>query len=817
MPRPDIALRVEYMVLTRCGFRLSQKILVYAALAVSALGFGIGVFFLLDSQQQEEFEAQFESAARGLVELVESNVNSTLGHFSVLATSITSRSLNSEDEDFPNVVVPYFEMKVSEVTDLTRSEMILWAPFVESEDRSSYEMNWSKREASINLDYDVRGWDTSLLNPMPRGIQECKWCAYLNETRDGYVNSNGFMDEVMSDKNYSSNLLSVPVTQYGPHLVNTSLVGFNLFSHPIFKKEIVTSVEYNTRVISEPLDLEFLLEHVGIDSKKEPRSFTLTKVHEDFNPDSKVIGYVVGVVPWSSFFRNDVSDPIIVEVQSSCGSNLTRRENGTWEEGLHHDKFYNYLGYRILFEHHQVHGRSRHCHFNLMIFPTDDFRFQYKTTEPLIYAALVFAIFMFTAIMFFFFNLYMAKRQAKVEEQAARAMAVVNSVFPKQIGQRLLADGSAGLLAEDNKDDKINALLQRRHSTPSKHGSKPLADLFLETTVMFADISGFTAWSSTREPSQVFLLLESLYYQFDKVAQKKGVFKVETIGDCYVAVAGLPTPRADHHIAMAHFSQDILHAMEVMTRKLEIELGPDTSSLGLRIGLHSGPVTAGVLRGDRARFQLFGDTVNTAARMESTGMQGCIQISQATADLLRLDGKDHWFAAREDKVVAKGKGLMQTYWLSVTSKSGENAGPFMHIPKSSSHDLLTPFDDEKTVPKKDPKLERLVNWNVEILSNLLLKILKHRDSTGIKADSFRKMKLAEYEISGKHNMLEEVVEVVHFPQPPDDTPLEQGEISKLDDRVHDQLYAYISAIQEMYHDNSFHNFEHARYASLCLT
>jgi class 3 adenylate cyclase len=90
---------------------------------------------------------------------------------------------------------------------------------------------------------------------------------------------------------------------------------------------------------------------------------------------------------------------------------------------------------------------------------------------------------------------------------------------------------------------------------------------------------------------------------------------------------------------MSKFANDILHAMTKMTRKLETSLGPDTGDLTLRIGLHSGSVTAGVLRGERARFQLFGDTMNTAARMEQTGTKGKIQISQTTADYIVAGGK----------------------------------------------------------------------------------------------------------------------------------------------------------------------------------
>lgn len=126
---------------------------------------------------------------------------------------------------------------------------------------------------------------------------------------------------------------------------------------------------------------------------------------------------------------------------------------------------------------------------------------------------------------------------------------------------------------------------------------------------MFADISGFTSWSSTREPAQVFTLLETIYREFDRLARKRKVFKVETVGDCYVAVVGVPDQRSDHAVVCAKFAEDCLHSMQTKTRELETILGPDTSELCLRIGLHSGPVVAGVLRGEKSRFQLFGDSV----------------------------------------------------------------------------------------------------------------------------------------------------------------------------------------------------------------
>ena len=134
-----------------------------------------------------------------------------------------------------------------------------------------------------------------------------------------------------------------------------------------------------------------------------------------------------------------------------------------------------------------------------------------------------------------------------------------------------------------------------------------------------------------------------------------------TVGDCYVAVCGCPEAREDHAVAMAQFSRECIEDMKSLVENEMPEM--NMSSLRLRVGIHSGSVTGGMLRGDRSRFQLFGDTMNLAARMESTGEPNKAQMSAATAKLLRESGKLHWVKAREDIVEVKGKEEMATYWL----------------------------------------------------------------------------------------------------------------------------------------------------------
>jgi adenylate cyclase len=185
-----------------------------------------------------------------------------------------------------------------------------------------------------------------------------------------------------------------------------------------------------------------------------------------------------------------------------------------------------------------------------------------------------------------------------------------------------------------------------------KISSEAIADGFAEVTVLFADIVGFTELSSRLSPKDLVHRLNEIFSAFDALADKHGLEKIKTIGDAYMVVGGLPEPRADHAIAMAHFAIDMRSALQQINQTLG-------ESIDIRIGMNSGPVVAGVIGTKKFIYDLWGDAVNVASRMESHGKPGEIHVSEATYEKIR----SHFQLESRGTVHIKGKGDMQTYWL----------------------------------------------------------------------------------------------------------------------------------------------------------
>ncbi|MCE9573980.1 MAG: HAMP domain-containing protein [Deltaproteobacteria bacterium] len=217
--------------------------------------------------------------------------------------------------------------------------------------------------------------------------------------------------------------------------------------------------------------------------------------------------------------------------------------------------------------------------------------------------------------------------------------------------EHLVEQRTSELTAEkENSERLLLNVLPGPIADRLKASNGVIVDRFEAVTVLFADLVGFTALSSRTSPEALVGMLDELFSIFDRLAEELGLEKIKTIGDAYMVVAGIPEPRADHALAIARMGL----AMQAELRAYSARNGTD---LTIRVGIHTGSVVAGVIGRKKFIYDLWGDTVNTASRMESHGIPGRVHVSEATYQLLR---DDLAFEAR-GVIDIKGKGPMATY------------------------------------------------------------------------------------------------------------------------------------------------------------
>jgi adenylate cyclase len=231
------------------------------------------------------------------------------------------------------------------------------------------------------------------------------------------------------------------------------------------------------------------------------------------------------------------------------------------------------------------------------------------------------------------------------------AGAVVFGLLATFVRQR--EEALAALRVEqDRAESLLLNILPRSIADRLKADSATIADQFAAASIMFADIVDFTPLSDQLRPAEVVGLLDHLFTHFDLLAERYGVEKIKTIGDCYMVAAGVPTPLADHARVTALMALDMQEAMRS-------EDGIGHLGLELRIGINSGPVVAGVIGRKRFLYDLWGDAVNMASRMETSGTPGQIQVTRATYELLR----DEFDLEPRGMIPIKGKGDVETWYL----------------------------------------------------------------------------------------------------------------------------------------------------------
>ncbi|MBP0000727.1 MAG: HAMP domain-containing protein [Cyanobacteria bacterium SID2] len=232
-------------------------------------------------------------------------------------------------------------------------------------------------------------------------------------------------------------------------------------------------------------------------------------------------------------------------------------------------------------------------------------------------------------------------------DELSRLGHTVNGMLERlEIGAKALAE------EQERAENLLLNILPETIADRLKHDRSAIAENFDEVTILFADIVGFTQLSAQLTPIKLVELLNRMFSTFDRLAEQLNLEKIKTIGDAYMVASGLPLPRPDHAEAIAEMALE----MQAAVRRFHDEGG---HPFQIRVGMNSGVVVAGVIGQKKFIYDLWGDAVNIASRMESSGKPGQIQVTQATYEIL----KDKYILEARGAIQVKGKGEMQTYWL----------------------------------------------------------------------------------------------------------------------------------------------------------
>jgi len=468
------------------------------------------------------------------VENVQERVQDLFLLLQTLAITVSAYGNSTVDRPWPYETIPHFENIASPYRRMAGSRLIALLPVVESDQKGEWEAYASATQGWVNESYHDLG---ILVDPLP-----------IHPAIYDFVD--GHATEALQGP-------FMPLWQMSPPPHSTGIVNYNLFSNEEFSSALELELKAHEALFTKIADLTVFDD--GDPNAHE--SLLVEPVYLDaIDPSSPVVASILVAISWDNIFSDlnrAENHGMHIVLTNTCGDVLTWKLVGgralfvakkdshdpAYDDQEHVEKLTPFLSTT-------AETSPGYCEYEIHLYPTRDIGDAFYTNRPVTYTTVIVMVFVGLTLCFLVYDRLVQQRQQREQAQTAKSEAIVHSMFPAEVRDRLLEaenTSAAKNLAEEearehlggvkNEGQKVRLktfLDEEGHVVDSEaqivNDLKPIADLFPNTTVMFADIAGFTAWSSVREPSQVFTLLETVYKAFDKIAKKRKVFKVETVG-----------------------------------------------------------------------------------------------------------------------------------------------------------------------------------------------------------------------------------------------------------------------------------------------
>ena len=548
-----------------------SRAIVLLVLLGSAAGVSAFVYQYTHNDEVSEFKETFFEYAEQITRTVHRNTQHKLEATAAIALQVQAHAISS-GSIWPNVTIPFFEERIMATQSLTDAYGVQLFPIVTHETRVGWEaysvLNRDWINASHFAQQQVYGTDQSELEIGATADPNFDWFDHLwgpdyrNERNPDF--SSGIANQIFGTRlNEEKHPIIDP--NGGPYYPQWQVAPMGWYYQSTVNSNYGNFADFfnQTQIVTKTRTAAF---GMAWSDGNTPGyiSTMLYPIFDKFHSESSSVVAFIGIdLFWQAFIERILPPSadgiyVVIENAAPCDQQFTFQIFGDRAEFVGDGDLHESVGHfdelrkTFLFGWELMEpiteltysGRPLNddfCPYTFHIYPSHELEDRYVTNKPIWYTVIIFSVFLFTSVVFFTYDWLVEHRQRKVLKSATQADAVVSSLFPQAVKEQLYQkEQSPGkstsfeaLRSTSNGSDSGECIHVPGNLQPTY--VSPIANLYPETTIMFGDLVGFTAWSSDRQPSEVFELLETIYGAFDAAARKRHVFKVETIGDCYGA------------------------------------------------------------------------------------------------------------------------------------------------------------------------------------------------------------------------------------------------------------------------------------------